>query len=246
MGLSIAFMCISAIVCLFVPAIAAVIIIKKRNARWKAFLIGIAVFAVTQLLIRIPLLNLLQNTAWFQIFTMTQTELYFILLAFSAGLFEEAGRYFGIRLFLKSDLLTWENGIVFGLGHGGIEAFWLAGIPYTSLIAETVAGKNTALLLTTPSAYFLLGGLERILAVLLHIGFSMLVFYAVKQRKTLYLLYAVAAHTLVDAAAVFMAQSGLSAWVLEGILAVFAALAVWLTIKMKSKINESELIKGDE
>ena len=194
MSVSLLFMLVSAAVCLFLPTVVALIYIKKTSASWKAFLLGAIVFTVSQLLTRIPLLGLLQGTAWFQIFTMTNTVVYIFLLALSAGIFEELGRYFGIKLSLKKDMLTWQNGFAFGLGHGGIEAFLLAGLPLVNIIINTISGQNSTAVMSPP-ADFLLGGVERIIAVALHIGLTMLVLYAVRHKKTVYLIFAIAAHT---------------------------------------------------
>ncbi len=95
------------------------------------FILGVASFAASQLLLRIPLLGELQNAVWFNMFAMTQPLLCGVLVAFSAGLFEETGRFVALKL-INRDLLTWENGVIFGLGHGGVEAFCLTGIYYVS------------------------------------------------------------------------------------------------------------------
>ena len=239
MALSILCISVSAFICLLAPTIIAVVMIAKRRASIKSFVVGAAVFGLMQLLLRIPLLGELQNQAWFSLFTVTHTLVYALLLAFSAGLFEEVGRYFGTRWFLKEKYLTWNNAVVFGLGHGGIEAFALAGIPYASILIDAVAGRNIALLWNTPASGFLLGGIERTLAVVLHIGFTMLVFYAVKNRRIIYLVYALLAHTLVDFILPLLKQMGvsLSVWGMEGVLAVLTAAAVVVIIKFRAPLK---------
>ncbi len=237
---SMVWMAVSALICLFAPTAIAIWMIKKRSAKLRAFLLGAAVFAVFQILTRLPLLSLLQGTAWFTLFTMTQPVLYILLLAFTAGLFEEVGRFVGIQFLRKPDMLSWENAFVFGLGHGGIEAFYLVGINYAVSFVQVLGGQHAAEILGTPASYFLVGGVERILAVMMHIGFTMLVFYAVKQRKPLFLLAAIAAHTLVDAAAPLLRMAGvpLDMWTTEGVYAVLAALLAWVTIRFKPLLKQ--------
>jgi|AGTN01.2.fsa_nt_gi Predicted membrane protein len=244
MALSLVFIALSALICLFGPTALAVIMIKKRGAKLRAFLLGAVVFAVFQLLIRIPLLNWLGNTAWFTLFAITQPVPYMLLLAFTAGLFEEAGRYAGIRLLLKPDMLSWQNAFVFGLGHGGIEAFALAGINYAVLFVQALGGRDIATVMRTPASYFLADGVERVLAVALHIGFTMLVFYAVRHRKPLWLAIAIAAHTVVDTAALLIAYGyiPLGVWATEGVLAAMAAVMVFVTIRFKPLLKREELI----
>lgn len=248
MTLPLIFMAVSALVCLFAPTALAIWMIRKRGAKLWAFLLGAIVFAVFQILTRIPLLGLLQNTAWFTLFTATQPVLYILLLAFTAGLFEEVGRFAGLQLLqlvnkklsLKLNIFTWENAFAFGLGHGGIEAFYLVGINYAVFFVQALGGQHAAEMLGTPASYFLLGGVERVLAVAMHIGFTMLVFYAVKHRKPLYLLAAIGAHTLVDAVTPLLKMAGVSlgVWETEGVLAVLAALLVLITIRFKPLLKQ--------
>jgi uncharacterized membrane protein YhfC len=243
MALPLIFVGVSAVVCLFVPTVLAVIMIKKRGAKLRAFLLGAAVFAVFQLLTRIPLLGWLQTTAGFMLFTMTQPVIYMLLLAFTAGLFEECGRWIGVRLLLIPDMLNWENAFVFGLGHGGIEAFALAGINYAVLFVQALGGQAAATVMSTPASYFLAGGVERVLAVALHIGFTMLVFYAVKKRKMFWLFTAIVAHMAVDAVTPLLKYAGvqLSVWAAEGVLAVMAAVMVFVTIRFKPLLKQEGL-----
>ena len=219
MTLTLVFIFISALVCLFGPVTLAVILIVKRGAKFWMFLLGAAVFTVFQILTRIPLLNLLQNTAWYTMFKITQPALVILLLAFTAGLFEEAGRFIGIR-FLPKHVFSWENALVFGLGHGGMEAIYLVGLNYAIMFVQMLSGHASAEILNvvmmTPASYFLAAGVERVLAVAMHIGFTMLVFYAVKRRKPLYLLAAVAAHTAVDAAVPLLRLAGVPLGVMGG------------------------------
>ncbi len=231
-------MFISAFICLAVPLLIAAVMIIKRRGKWYMLLLGIVSFTVSQLLLRIPILGELQNTAWFTLFALTQKILYLLILALSAGVFEEAGRYAALR-FLNKDLLTWENGVLFGLGHGGVEAFWLAGLPYIDAIAASLSGESTAAILSTPPAYFLAGGLERALAVALHIGLTMLVFYAVKRRNICFFILAIVFHAVVDALAVFLPYVwGIQdIWVIEGVVAVFAALALIITFKLRNALG---------
>ncbi len=242
MTLSLIFIAVSAAVCLFAPTVLAVIMIKKRGAKLRAFLLGAAVFTVFQTLTRLPLLSWISATPWFMLFTMTQPVAYILLLAFTAGLFEEVGRWIGIRPFLKPDVLNWDNAFVFGLGHGGIEALYLIGINYATLLVQMISGQPSAmeLVMNTPPSYFLAGGAERVLTVMVHIGFTMLVFYAVKRRKPVFLLAAVGAHTLVDAVLPLLGMAGvkLSVWAGEGVLALFAVLMVPVMIRFKPLLTQ--------
>ena len=244
MTLSLVFMAVSAVICLFAPTALAIIFVKWHGAKWRAFLIGAAVFTVFQLLTRLPLLSWMQTTAWFTLFKITQPILYGLLLAFTAGLFEEVGRFAGIQLLRKPEMLTWDNAFVFGLGHGGMEAFALVGVNYAVMFVQVLTGQASSEVLSTvvatPASYFLVAGVERMLAVAMHIGFTMLVFYAVKKKKLIWLVIAIAAHTAVDMVAVMISLGYIPVgiWATEGILAVLAALLVLVTIRFKPLLKQ--------
>ena len=232
---------VTAVICLALPTILALVMIVKYKASWKAFALGAAVFAIFQLFTRIPILAFLQNDAGFILFTQTSTVLYMILLALSAGVFEEAGRFLGMRFFMQKNL-TWKNGVVFGLGHGGIEAFVLVGLNYLFMLFNLTDQNTAAAIAGTPAYMFLVAGLERILTIAIHTGMTMLVLYSVKYKRISYLLYAIAFHTAVDGGALLSLPFGSNVWILEGYVAVFAAVSVFMIIKFRPKIDNDEIL----
>lgn len=138
---------------------------NKKQGIISAWLLGACGFVFPQLLIRLPLLTLLQGRSWFISFTQNKVFLYAFSLAFTAGLFELAGRYAVAKNMANSlsrksislaveNKLTWKRSLAAGLGHGGIEAILLVGMTYVnnliyivmintgsfdSLIAQTAA-----------------------------------------------------------------------------------------------------------
>jgi len=252
LNLAILYMSVTAFFCLLVPGILALVLILRRKASWRTFVLGIAAFTVSQLLLRIPLLNLLQNSAGYMLFAITNPVLFSVLLALSAGVFEEGGRYLIIRKLLKRPTLHWHEGIVFGLGHGGVEAFWLVGLGYVSLIAAALRGQNLSAILAVPPHSFLLAGVERLLAVILHIALSLLVFYSVRYRRVGAVIIAVIAHTVVNAVVLVIQQSGIpiTGWQLEGILAVLVLPALAYIILVRQRLpaesQKKEEVNPDE
>ena len=127
---------ISIVVTLFVSLLlplAFLVIYTLRNKKqgiWSAWLLGAAGFVVTQVLIRIPILNGLSQNAGFLTFAQAHPVVYGFSLAFTAGLFELAGRYAVARILKKK--LTYRRALAAGLGHGGIEAILITGIAYIS------------------------------------------------------------------------------------------------------------------
>ncbi|HDR3336302.1 TPA: YhfC family intramembrane metalloprotease, partial [Bacillus anthracis] len=80
-----------------------------------------------------------------------------------------------------------------GAGHGGIEAVLIVGIPVISLLLSQTVIQNG-------DSYYL-GGIERIFAMVLHVGLSFIVLQAVVQKKFRYVVYAILIHGTVNALA---------------------------------------------
>lgn len=219
---SIITICITLCISILLP-IALYVIYGVRNKGkgvWTAWLLGAAGFVVFQLCIRIPILNVLALNQEFQAFAMNQYVLYCLILAFTAALFEVAGRYIVAKILSKK--LTFERGVAAGLGHGGIEAMLLIGMAYVNnliyaimintgsfatVIEQTkAAGVDVSQLValqeqlvTTAPGFFLLAGYERILTIIFHLAMSLLVcYYVSKQKSWQGVLICLVCHTTVD------------------------------------------------
>lgn len=200
------------------------LVIKKH--RWlRPFGVGVLTFLVSQLLTRIPLLSFLSGQAWFIAFSVAHPLLYSTLLGFTAGLFEEVGRWLFIGWLLKQQR-GWSDGLVFGIGHGGLEACMVG----ANILAMLVAAPN--LLLSSPPWEILLGAAERILAVALQVGLSVMVMrgLAGNKKQPLYLLLAILIHTLVDTSIGFFQYFGWSVYMLEILFAFVAAATLLYTL----------------
>lgn len=213
----------------------------KKKKVIKPALIGAAVFIVFQYLIRIPFLNQVFPTMeWFINISMNPWT-YGIFLGLTAGLAEELGRYIAFSTALKGKF-RFVDGLSYGVGHGGIEAMLICGVTninnlaialsinngtYSSL-GVTEALKNQ--FLNTSPYLILMGGIERIFAMLIQIGFSILVLYAVKKRCFKYVILAIFLHTVVDSPIVILTSVfGVSVMGMEVFIGIMAILsAVWI------------------
>lgn len=214
-------------VTLFVSLILPVLVLigygikHKGQGIFSAWLLGAAGFLVTQMMICLPLLNILSASNGFLTFAQAHPFLYYLFLAFSAGLFELVGRFTVARLL--GDNRTFPRSLAAGLGHGGIEAVLIVGLTYVNnliylfmirsgsfdaLIAQTAAaGADVSQLtfirdslLQTSSGMFLLAGLERMLTMVAQAAMSVIVCYAVHTGRTVPgLLICLGIHTLLDA-----------------------------------------------
>lgn len=215
------------IVTLLGPIVAMIVYGVKNKGKgvWKAWLLGAAGFFVLQVLIRVPILNVLGTFSWFQQFAEKQYLVYCLILAATAALFEVMARFAVAKLLQKN--MNYQQGVAAGLGHGGIEAMILIGMTYVNnllyavminsgsfdaMVAQTgaMALPNAAelveqlnqvkmALIETPAYAFYLAGYERILCVLFHTAMSLLVCCMVYKKKALLGVgIAFAAHFAVD------------------------------------------------
>lgn len=144
-----------------------------RQKKVMPFLLGSAAFLLSQILLRIPLLQYLgENYPAYTMMSMTNPILFAIMIGLSAGLFEELARFILMTFLVKQR--NFQAGFYFGAGHGGIEAVLIVGIPVATLLfSPTMA-------LSSEMAF--MGGIERFFAIVLHIGLSILILQAIVQK----------------------------------------------------------------
>lgn len=203
----------------FVLPLGALLYFIIRKPRYTLpFIAGVLAFLGSQVLLRIPLLQLwLQKTMWFNAFQISNPVLYFLFLSFTAGLFEECGRYAGIRLLLKTRT-TWADGMAFGLGHGGLEAILFGGL--NSLLGLLFQSGQLALL---PAAEVALTGLERIFAMTAHVGLSLMAMAGARRNQWLYLPLAIGLHTLFNFLPLLVQRYTGSIYLTEGLIGLQGA-----------------------
>ncbi len=247
-GANIAAMLVTLAICLILPIGLCIFWKIKAKAKLSAFFIGCGTFflfaLVLEQILHIVVLaaagEVIQNHIW----------LYAIYGGLAAGIFEETGRLLAMRFCMKKSLNR-QNAIMYGIGHGGIEAILITGITYISNLVMVIiinSGGLDAMLAaldesTAAAAYtqlsqlwllspvsFLMAGVERISAITLHIALSWLVYQAVKGRKPGYYLLAVGIHFLVDAGTLLLIQV-IPVAALEGILLVFVAVFIAWVIR---------------
>lgn len=187
-----------------------------------ALSLGILSFSVSQLLLRIPLLNLLSTQAFFIVFSMKYIYWFIAFLSISAALFEETARYLFIRYGLKE--LRLQSILSFGLGHGGIEAIVLVGM--STLFTSTSLVDSTALFY---------GGIERISAMLLHVSLSLLVALSIQKSSKTHLFMAYTIHSAINFSLIALLQLGFNVFALESIFLVVSIGLFYFLIKRTQK-----------
>ena len=164
--------------------------------------------------------------------------LYSLYAAFAAGIFEETGRLFGFKVLLRRHDEK-PCAVAYGIGHGGCEVLLILGASYVVLLLAVLGvdfgGEETnAQLLETAkgaasgTAYIAM--LERISAMLIHIGLSMLVFVAARDKRRFWLYpAAICIHALADTpAALYQYKILNSLFAVEGAALVMGIICVIL------------------
>ena len=258
-GAAVAGMAFTVCASVILPIAVMIFFKRKTQGRVSCVFIGACVFvlsALVQILVGILVGKTLK--AVIPAFAETLRENYWLLALYggmSAGLFEEAGRYLAMK-FLMKKTLSKENAVMYGIGHGGIEAVLVVGV--TSVVNLVIAGMinlgkmdtflsglneplknhisalNSALLMT-PAGLFYAAGIERIASFAFHICMSYLVYRAIRDRKAVFFLAAVALHFLTDAVTVILAKN-VPIYAVEAVLSAIAVcMAAFTYMKYKSE-----------
>ena len=177
----------------------------------------------------------------------TATTATVLLMLATSGLFEETTRWVVLRFWAKNTR-SWQNGVGFGLGHGGIEALLL----FASALATNVmlltngemlrmqvaqTGNATAIdafeqqmdtLQNMSLGLLSLSWYERALAITAHVVLTLIVLRAVRERRWLLWLVAVVTHIAFNSITLLGAQYGLG--VVYFLLTAFTAIGLWAVI----------------
>lgn len=178
-----------------------------------------------------------------------------------AGVFEECGRHIILKYIMKKNR-TPENAVLYGIGHGGIEI--LAVILPTMITFLTVAvlfssgnveNALSALKITEQTAAAALPSvqavaafdyataamnvIERLFAMLLHIGLTVVVYYGVVTAKKAYLPLAILLHMLMDTLPALYQRSVVPLWAVELWAAAWAGVVVFIAINLYRKMKAS-------
>ena len=234
-----------AVLAFVVPVVVSVVWTKKKGEHFSTVLVGAACFLLFAIVLEKPLQNVLAFPVLMGLpehavsrFLNARPVLWAFVLGLFPGLFEETGRLVAFRTLLRKRTNR-ETAVTFGVGYGGFEVLFILGMTYVSYIAVYALIKSGAYRSfpeeTLPQFFaialeidsFSLGTLalaivERIFAVLFHIGLSITVFHACRDRKYILYLLAILLHTALDFVAALNTTGAamLPVWALETIIVV--------------------------
>jgi uncharacterized membrane protein YhfC len=190
------------------------------------FILGSACFIVSQPLLRLPILEYVQNSTGFMLTYSLNPLMIGILIALSAGVFEEVFRFLFKQFLMKPSKCRFSQPIIFGLGHGIAEALIIL-VPALSLVPISQLGLAT---------------LERVLAIILHVNLTIIVWNGFqKNQRVLYVLIAVVIHGFVDSLIPVFSRSSNPIILIEGALVVIDILMIVYSYNSRKHYIKEEL-----
>lgn len=249
------------------PIIVTIWFKRRYGSTWRLWLYGVVIFVLFQLITRVPLMMYLGIIVGPIIAESTILAVGWLGVAsVTAGLVEEIGRWLGYRYLFPRVRAehNWANGVMYGLGHGGVESIVLVGgIVLSNLLSYVFISRldpsqMSALLSpdqaeamltaleqfqTMPPWLPLLGGLERILTLPVQVCLSLLVLQGFVRRERRWLWIAILAHTVVNFVAALVASGG-NLVAAELVIAMFGAAALWFIVRLR-KWEESRAVSGE-
>jgi len=243
---------LNALLMMVMPILLGVFLARRLSLRWGLFGVGAATFIASQV-VHIPLNSGLTALfagkilpappdAWKLPFNA-------VVLGLTAGLCEEIARYLVYRYWIKS-ARTWREALMFGAGHGGVEAIILGALvalTFVNLVflrdvdvaalpvpadQQALAAKQIAEYWSAPWYATLLGAVERAFSLCFHLSAAVLVLQAFRRNNRLWLGAAILWHAAVDAVSVY-AVGRLGVYWTEAIVGVFALASVGMILALK-------------
>ncbi len=180
-----------------------------------------------------------------------------------AGVFEECGRHIILKYIMKKDR-TPENAVMYGIGHGGIEIlsvilpsmilYLIIAILFSrgnveeALNQLKITGDTAAAALPSVQAaaafdygMMAINVIERLLAMLLHIGLTVIVFCGVLSARKGYLPLAILLHMLMDTFAALFQRGVVPLWTVEVWGALWAAIIVFIAVRLYNRMKEQAM-----
>ena len=177
-----------------------------------------------------------------------------------AGVFEECGRYIILKHIMKKNRSP-ENAVLYGIGHGGIEilavmlpamvtylavaVLFSAGNIENALSTLNITEETAAAALPSVQAaavfdygMMAMNIIERLFAMLIHIGLTVIVYYGIVNVKKDCLPMAILLHMLADTVPAMYQRGILPLWAIEVWAALWTAVIIFIAVKLYSKMKE--------
>ena len=178
-----------------------------------------------------------------------------------AGVFEECGRYIVLKYIMKKNR-TPENAVLYGIGHGGIEilavilpqmitylviaVLFSAGgmenaLRMLNITEETAAAALPSVQAAAAFNYgtMVMNVIERLFALLFHIGLTVIVYYGVVNARKACLPVAILLHMLMDTFPALYQRGLVPLWAVEVWAVVWTVAVVFIAVKLYGEMKLS-------
>ena len=187
-------------------------------------------------------------------FIKGSTAAYVLYGTIMAGVFEECGRHIVLKYIMKKNR-TRENAVLYGIGHGGIEilaillpsmiTYLVIAVLFSSgdvehalsslkITEETAAAALPSIQAAAAFDYAMMAMnvIERLLAMLLHIGLTVIVYYGVINAKKGCLPAAILLHMLMDTFPALYQRGAVPLWSVEVWGALWTAVIGFIAVRL--------------
>ncbi|MEJ2212097.1 MAG: YhfC family glutamic-type intramembrane protease [Anaerolineae bacterium] len=224
----------------------------RRPWLWVVAVAGAVLFSLSIAWVQVPIQQAL-NDLYLHSLSMDVIQRYVLLLGaplvLVAGLVQEVAKFLGAVAGLHLDRRPHvaRAGLAFGAaagaGYGVAEAFWV--------LNQVFAAGFTWATVQLNGAAALVSFIERIFAVMFHIGIASLAAYGYAiHRPWRYLLLAILLHAVVDYTAVMVQAGALSIAGTETVVAIIASVVTGLALALRfgwrSHPTEEETLASDD
>ncbi len=227
---------------LTIPILLGWFVHRQRQPRWRLFFIGMVGFVLSQVF-HIPFNWLMRNILPTDTTMLLNLLVLALFYGLSAGVFEEVTRYLMYR-WMKA-ARTWGRGLMCGAGWGGAESMILGGLlllnsvvlaamsqgMWLDMIPEAQRGlldEQIQAMLALPWYEAMLGSVERVFAMCLHLLLSLMVMQVFTRGKLWWLWLAIGWHALIDAVVVFVQMQWQNTYYTQTAVAIFALISLGL------------------
>ena len=182
------------------------------------------------------------------------TAVYVLYGTIMAGVFEECGRHIVLKHIMKKNR-TRENAVLYGIGHGGIEilaillptmiTYLVVAVLFSQgdvehalsslkITEETAAAALPSIqaAATFDYAMMAMNVIERLMAMFVHIGLTVIVYYGVVNSKKFCLPMAIVLHMMADTFPALYQRNVLPLWAVEIWGAFWAGVIVFIAVKL--------------
>ncbi len=250
--MTIAARALNGLLMILLPLALGLFLARRLGTPWRLYWVGAVTFVTSQAL-HLPFNSLALRPALARFglqgqFSGWPLALTAMAYGLSSGIFEEGARYLVYRYWLR-EARTWHQALMFGAGHGGIEAV-LTGllVLYALLQALALRGADLSILVpaeqlaqaqaqlqaywATPWPIVLLGALERAFSLVLHLTLAVLVLQSFTRSRARWLGAAILWHALANALAL-MAVSLWGAYAAEALLGALALASLGIIFALR-------------